>query len=400
MSRYYLKNVILQGVIKIGGVKMIKLIQENLDTSIAMLTLIVSVLVIFLGLSDDQKGKQEQLKFILVSYAVIISIILYTSEFPNFMISVLVLFFVIGGLSYSINDKFDLEKELSIPQLLLYSSFSWFFITSNYILIFNILLIYILVHILNIDHNLSLIIISISLILQYLSIVKDYFGINSYKETFSNLKNINLGVKNNKQAKDVLEENFVNENLDLVAFVLYVEDRYLFDRKQFHITFMDILNSKRDPVIFKDKIIYESKSKFEKYKRGYSTIEQQLIRQYSISDQAYRYKCRRKLFFDWIYTPLFSKAICRRKSRVYGKKKKIAKKELIWNLKMMFLYNYFINVLKNPKNKNELIKNMSKQSRVEENVYKKMFEIFNKSSKKEEMKRKIQDNLQKEYNFY
>ena len=29
-----------------------------------------------------------------------------------------------------------------------------------------------------------------------------------------------------------------------------------------------------------------------------------------------------------------------------------------------------------------------------------MFEIFNKSSKKEEMKRKIQDNLQKEYNFY
>ena len=126
MSRYYLKNVILQGVIKIGGVKMIKLIQENLDTSIAMLTLIVSVLVIFLGLSDDQKGKQEQLKFILVSYAVIISIILYTSKFPNFMISVLVLFFVIGGLSYSINDKFDLEKELSIPQLLLYSSFSWF----------------------------------------------------------------------------------------------------------------------------------------------------------------------------------------------------------------------------------------------------------------------------------
>ena len=62
--------------------------------------------------------------------------------------------------------------------------------------------------------------------------------------------------------------------------------------------------------------------------------------------------------------------------------------------------NSGINVLKNPKNKNELIKNMSKQSRVEENVYKKMFEIFNKSSKKEEMKRKIQDNLQKEYNFY
>lgn len=379
---------------------MIKLIQENLDTSIAMLTLIVSILVIFLGLSDNQKGKQEQLKFILTSYAVIISIILYTSKFPNFMISVLVLFFVIGGLSYSINDKFDLEKELSIPQLLLYSSFSWFFITNNYILIFNILLIYMLVHILNIAYNLSLMIISISLILQYLSIVKDYFGINSYNKTLNNLKNINLGVKNDKEAKDVLEENFLNENLDLVAFVLYVEDRYLFDRKQSHITVIDILNSKLDPVIFKDEIIYKSKGKFEKYKRGYSTIEQQLIRQYSISNQAYRYKFRRKLFFDWIYTPLFSKAICRRKSRVYGKKKKIAKKELIWNLKMIFLYNYFINVLKNPKNEEELIVNMSQQSRVEENVYKKMFEIFNNSPKKEEMKEKIQKNLQREYNFY
>lgn len=379
---------------------MIDLIQENMDTSIAIFTLIVSVLVIFLGLGDDKKDKQEQLKFILVSYAIIILIILYTSKLPKFTIGILLLFFVIGGLSYSINDQFDLEKELNIPQLLLYSSFSWFFITSNYFFIFSIILTHLLIYILNISYSLSLVIICFSLIAQYLSIVKDYFGINSYKETLSKLKNINLGVKNNKHAEDIFEEDFLNDKLELVAFVLYVEDRFLFDRKQCHISFTNILNSKRDPVIFKDKINYEQRTKFEKYKRGYSTIEQQLIRQYSISDQAYRYKYRRKIFFDWLYTPLFSKAICLRKSRVYGKKKNIAKKELIWNLKLIFLYNYFVNVLKNPKDTGELITNMSQQSRVEENVYRKMFEIFNDSSKKEEMTEKIQENLQKEYNFY
>ncbi|UUV98234.1 hypothetical protein [Vagococcus luciliae] len=281
-------------------------------------------------------------------------------------------------------------------QLLFYSSFSWFFITNNYFLPFGILLSYIF----KFNYYISLIIIASCLILQYLSIVKDYFGINSYGETFSQIKNINLGIKNNKQPKDVFEREFLNEKLELVAFVVYIEDRYLFDRKQCHLSFANILDSKRDPVIFKGKINYENKPWIDKYKRGYSTVEQQLIRQYSISDNAYRYKVRRKLFFDWIYTPLFSKAICYRKSKVYGKNKKIAKKELIWNLKIMYLYNYFINVLNNPKDKDELITIMSKQSRVSKNVYEEMFQIFNNSFKKEEMIEKIKINMYRTYNFY
>ncbi len=53
----------------------------------------------------------------------------------------------------------------------------------------------------------------------------------------------------------------------------------------------------------------------------------------------------------------------------------------------MFLYNYFINVLKNPKNKNELIKNMSKQSRVEENVYKKCLKYLTRVPKRRNEKK-------------
>lgn len=375
---------------------MVDLIQEHLDTSIAILTLIISALVIFLGLGDDKKKKQEQLKFVLISYSVIILIILFSIKIPLYIFNVILLFFFLGGLSYSINDNFNLEKELNIPQLLFYSSFSWFFITNNFFLFFSILIIYVL----KFNYYISLLIISISLILQYLSIVKDYFQINSYDETFKHLTKINLYAKNDKTANDVFNNDFFNNKLLLVTFVLYVEDRYLFDRKQHHISIKNLIDSKKDPVIFKDKIVYEQQNWLDKYKRGYSTIEQQLIRQFSIGDNAYRYKYRRKLFFDWIYTPLFSKALCHRKSRVYGKKRKTANKELIWHLKIMFLYNYFVIVLENPDDKNELITRMSNQSRVSVNVYKKMFEIFENSSKKDEMKEKIISNLNKEFNFY
>lgn len=375
---------------------MINLIRNNLDTFIAIVTLVISVSVIFLGLDDEKKGKKEQLKFILISYAVIISIILFFSTVPIYVFVILILFFFLGGLSYSLNETFDLEKELSIIQLLFYSSFSWFSITNNYFLLFGILLSFML----KFNYYISLLVIGGCLILQYLSIVKDYFGIKSYGETFSQIKNINLGVKNDKQPKDVFETEFLTEKLELVAFVVYVEDRYLFDRKQVHLSFTNILDSKRDPVIFNGKISYENDSCFNKYKRGYSTIEQQLIRQYSISDNAYRYKVRRKLFFDWIYTPLFSKAICYRKSKVYGKNKKLAKKELIWHLKMMFLYNYFVNVLGNPEDKDELLTVMSKQSRVSQSVYEKMFQIFKDSLKKDEMIEKIEINMNRVFNFY
>lgn len=382
------------------GVKVIKIIQEHLDTSIAILTLIVSVSVIFLGLGDNKKNKQEQLKFVLMSYSIIILIILFSSQIPVYIFGLLLLFFFLGGLSYSLNDSFDLEKELNIPQLLIYSSFSWFFITNNFFLFFSILVVYLLKCFTIFDYYFSLIIVSVSLIFQYLSIVKDYFNINEYTKTFKKLEKINLYTKNAKQAKDVFEDEFLTDKLQLVAFTLYVEDRYLFNRKKFHITIKNLLDSRKDPVIFKDKIKYEKTSFLDKYTRGYSTLEQQLIRQYSIGSNAYRYKYRRKIFFDWIYTPLFSKAICRRKSKVYGKEKKIAKKELIWNLKMMYLYNYFTIILKNPNDKDELILNMNKQSRVSINVYEKMFELFENSPKEHEMKEIIQKNVQKKYNFY
>ncbi|MBO0476537.1 hypothetical protein DOK76_05610 [Vagococcus sp. DIV0080] len=375
---------------------MIDVIQENLDTSIAIATLFISALVIFLGLGESEKNKQEQLKFILISYTVIILLVLFYTNVSTFIFGILLLFFFLGGLSFSTNGTFGLEKELNSIELLWYSSVSWFFITNNYFLYMSIMISYAF----RFEVYISLAIISISLILQYLAIVKDYFGINTYKVTFEELEKINLYARNNKRAEDVLNSEFLNEKLQLVAFVLYVEDRYLLDRKKFRISLKNLIDSKRDPVIFKGKIAYQEKSRIDKYKRGYSTIEQQLIRQYSIGNNAYRYKYRRKFFFDWVYTPMFSKALCNRKSRVYGKEKKIAKKELVWSLKLMLLYNYFMSVLKNPKDSEELILNMSRQSRVSVSVYEKMFEIFKDSEDEKNIKEKIKSNLLNKYNFY
>ncbi|HCQ8734672.1 TPA: hypothetical protein OMH13_002820, partial [Enterococcus faecalis] len=90
-----------------------------------------------------------------------------------------------------------------------------------------------------------------------------------------------------------------------------------------------------------------------------------------------------------------------RKSRVYGKKKKrIARKELMWNLKYIFLIQYFTIILKTPSNLKELIEEMSKQSRVSVEVYEKMYTIFKDSDEVNYYIEQIEENASRKFNFY
>ncbi|EJE4104199.1 hypothetical protein M3994_002388, partial [Enterococcus faecalis] len=92
---------------------------------------------------------------------------------------------------------------------------------------------------------------------------------------------------------------------------------------------------------------------------------------------------------------------CNRKSRVYGKKKKrIARKELMWNLKYIFLIQYFTIILKTPSNLKELIEEMSKQSRVSVEVYEKMYTIFKDSDEVNYYIEQIEKNASRKFNFY
>lgn len=379
---------------------MSKVFGGNFSDWVALLTLLVSIILTFLGLQDDSKNKQQRLKFILSNYAITTVLVVYVVRHNDFLFGLfllLILFFLVGGLFYSVNEKFELEKELKVMSFLGYSAWACFFLTSNYILYFSILLIYVAI-LMDMSLFILLIILGAAFIFQYISVVKDYFDINYFNQTLTSLKGFNLNQSVNEKNIDDL---FESSQLDLVAFFVYSEDKHFFDRKKSHITISNLIKSNFFSSLFARKTNREKLGKkFKNYYRGYSTIEQQIIRQHAMSENSYRYKWRRKIFFEWMYTSYFIKAMCNRKSKVYGINKKDAKKKLIGNLKIMFVHHYFINILENPKNKSELIKNMSRQSRVKEEDYEYLFDIFIKGSKKENMIEKMRKSANNAYNFY
>lgn len=238
------------------------------------------------------------------------------------------------------------------------------------------------------------------LFIQYLLVIKDYFGLERFDKVLKELcknKEVALNMETPQNCLISLEDD-VNE---MLSFILYCEDKNFFERKSNTINLVDLKMRFNKQSIFKDKIVIDAESRKKQYIRGYSTIEQQVVRQFSMTPYSYRYTIRRKIFNDWLYTPLFCKSICNRKARTYGKKKKkAARKELMWNLKYMLLIQYFTVVLKKPKNSKDLIKEMAKQSRVSVQVYEKMYSIFKDSDESNYYIQQINDNASRNFNFY
>lgn len=116
--------------------------------------------------------------------------------------------------------------------------------------------------------------------------------------------------------------------------------------------------------------------------RGYSTIEQQIIRNVAMEDNTYRYTARRKNYIEKIYLYYFVKAVCKRKARSLTSNKIIRRKYrniLKNNLKYRFLLYYYSEILNNPESSGELRGEMAKQSRVSSNLYERIYCRFDNS---------------------
>ncbi|MDT2640757.1 hypothetical protein P7D31_11575 [Enterococcus dongliensis] len=382
-------------------------VKENPEEFIAVFTVLSTLLLNLLGFGDEEIQKKK-LKIILLSYGIVLMLILSTGKKVTFFLLLLnISLFLFGGLLHGTNENQNLEKELGLFHFFIYNSSAWFLLAQNYILLGGTIISFILTpifHFFNVDllfTTITLGIISIILLfIQYLLVIKDYFGLESFNEVLKGLcKNkevaLNMGIP--KEGVSSLG----NDTKELLSFVLYCEDKNFFERKSNTINLVDLKMRCTKRLIFKDKIVIDAESRKKQYIRGYSTIEQQLVRQFSMTPYSYKYTIRRKIFNDWLYTPLFCKSICNRKARTYGKKKKkAAQKELMWNLKYMLLIQYFIIVLKKPKNSNDLIKEMSKQSRVSVPVYEKMYSIFKGSDESNYYIQQINDNASRDFNFY
>ncbi|WP_461202610.1 hypothetical protein [Enterococcus sp. N342-3-1-2] len=381
-------------------------IKENPEEFIAVFTVISALLLNLLGFGDEEL-KEKKLKVILLSYGIIFMLVLTAGERVTLFLFIFnISLFLFGGLMYGTNGNQDLEKELNLFRFIIYNSSAWLLLAQNYIILALTIIQYFLILLFQI-FNFSLFFITLilsvvsifSLFIQYLLVIKDYFNLNHFSKVLSQLSQpktiaLNMGAPNKRF------NNLKENQMKLLAFVIYCEDKNFFERKSNTINFIDVKMKFKNPSIFKE-IVIDEESRRRTYFRGYSTIEQQLVRQFSMAAYSYRYTFRRKLFNDWLYTPLFCRSICDRKARTYGKKKKKkARKELMWNLKYMMLIQYYVIVLRSPKNPKDLIKEMSKHSRVSIPVYDEMYSIFKDSNKVNYYMEQIKDNAAREFNFY
>ncbi|PEJ68719.1 hypothetical protein CN888_27240 [Bacillus wiedmannii] len=392
---------------------------EELKTSITsldldiLITFITAIGIIFFGITDDIRNKTFRLKNILILYISLFIILIFSSSSIG-ILPLIILGCLAGGIIFLHDQNNDLEKELGIFNLLTYYSLTWILLNKTYIWIMCCLLLMILninqPIILSLYQNkffsidkelIQVFIIAIFMLYHYSKVAISFFDFYNFNTGLDNLKiSLNKDIiqkeKEPQSRKDLYKE--VDSKMDLLCFLLFMEDKNMFNRNTPYITiYTDFILSKlsKERETFFPNIEFNDKRKRlkkpKKFVRGYSTIEQQFLRQHILKPNSYRYKIRRTLLIK-LYTKYFFKSICKRKSMTYSRNKiknrKYAKM-LRKNLKYHFLVIYFLTVLENPKNEEELFKIMSQNSRVSATLYEKIYIEFVSSSLLTKYKSKI-----------
>ncbi|MBT2605635.1 hypothetical protein J7E55_21885 [Bacillus sp. ISL-53] len=365
-----------------------------------IITFLVTLLMIFFGLSSDTRAKNFKLRYISILYLLLFLSLIFFKDHIIIALVLLLISSFAGGISFlssNINsdNHFIIEKELPIFSLFLYSILSWLSLIKMHIWILAIISTYL------VDFWLSnattfflteykewilIILILVFFVLHYIKIIVDYFDFFDFNDLYNELKETNPSSQINE------------ENIDLISFLCFMEDKNLLYRKKSHISWFDIKNRKK-PTFLYDITLNDTKenwykSLIHKYARGYATLEQQLSRNIVLKPNSYRYFVRRKIFIELIYTYFFIKALSYKTSSIaYNRRKKQKRKEVrrnyIWKYKLIVLNTYFIKIIKNPSSKVDLCKAMANNSRIDHSLYISIFNKFEGSPEHREMIAKI-----------
>ncbi|MCT0079986.1 hypothetical protein [Lactococcus lactis] len=385
---------------------------EEIITIIATLS---GLGLVLLGLNKEIKEKKAKLLFVLSSNAILIGLNYFRGNIFEICL-IMLLIFVCGGLGYLGQNGIDLEKELGFLYLFFFSSITVFLLTHQIFSLMYIIVLYIF-SIYNpnwIDKNslqiLELAIGILIMFLQYLCVIKDYFNINYFKDTIEKWK---PSIDNNISSLDneLQEEGYIER----LGFVVFVEDKNFFERKQSHVTIRELMKKLLLKVvnIFRNNRIVSSSTqqrpvmhffkKIKYYFRGYSTIEQQFIRRYALQDYSYRYKFRRKVLVEWIYTPLIMLSIRKRKSRIFSRsllKRRRIKNTLTFSLKLSILCAYYKLILEDPKDFESLCSKLTTQSALSEQDIQFKYIQYKNSEKKSKIINSINEIVEDErYKF-
>lgn len=303
----------------------------------------------------------------------------------NILLILILIYPIAGSLSLIISDnELDMEKELKFHQFFIYHLFKWIVYIRFDIFVYYILALYFLFYF-EPDINKSLLMISPILIT--LTFVSLHIIINS-KEQFS-VKSFAASFNTLKQATN--DNNTLSDNeLEVMSYLVTLEDQYFFCRSKLFFSFPDIYFTLRRKILnlinrirgrrvsmpntnyFKGNT-FKKAWKFLKQKvRGYSTIEQQVIRTIGSGRNSFRYKYRRKVFIEYIYNHYLFCAIVNQRVLHY-RNEKVSRKELIKQLKENYRYNLLVyhykNIFNTPQNIDDLTNTLSKHSRVSVDVY-------------------------------
>jgi len=390
-----------------------------------VLAFIFFISSIIFAINEDDMGKEYQKKYIVVIYLLFFMYFILFGTDPDKVSNSIRLFLLISlllnvicGINYGYKAD-DFTKFIGRKNLMILKSLEWFFITKSYFLYVFIFILGIISYILinkgsNVNTNyyfVYYIIFSIFFVNHLLTNMIDTFGIYSFKKLSNDFF----------EAKNYLKKYEANDQIinlsNILGFLIYTEDRDYFFRKGavFNIYYIikrkvrdfKNLNEKSEKSLFSGspnwltyyynlfkhaiKLIGKVLRNIRVYVRGFSTIEQQIVRVLIMYPDTFdKYMYRRKIFVEWIVTPMFFKAF-RERRKVIRRVNKIDYNEY----KVEFILFYYKEILGMPKTIDELIGKLSINSRLSRYDLEILFQKYNSSELKLEYIETIEEYLKK-----
>lgn len=379
--------------------------------------IIIFSITILLGIDSDSENENlYKKKYIIMIYTIIALITLigrFAYNINELIFMIIIILFITSVSALNIGYRFEImEKELKHINLFIYSFWNWFFKAKTYISILLLLVLYnfnkygIRIKFTNLNYSkelLNLITIVIFFFIHIIIDVKDTFGFKGFETMLDQLEETRKIISKTEliPLSDFLKldsKPYDYEILDLLGFLIYVEDRDFLDRKKTSYSIRQVLNRKikhekkikssfhlfnKNNILNKNninKIGNTIKKVFDNLFRGYSTIEQQVIRTSIMQEYTYHYTFRRKIFIERIYIKAFMRTYKKRKIKNRGLRtelsnyfrgregrdleieKKKKRKYINNEIKLEFLIFYYIKICKKPKNMQELFEAIEEES--------------------------------------
>lgn len=334
--------------------KVVEIFTENSgELSVAIL---IATFYVLLGINEDTLSLNYIKKFNILCYFLYV-LLKMIFGFSTLAIILIYMFIVIlASLNMSENSSY-LEKNLTRRDLITFSFFKWLFKTKFYIFIFVSLINEIIIG-LNINDIIVVAVSSTGLLVHQISFIKDYFGYLDFDYLDKKLNEVTFFKDMN-----ILD---LEMNKTLISFILHMEDKDFFERKDLNIDLWKIFSRKKINLISKikkkrHKITFKINFKrlYYKYWRGYSTIEMQVIRNTVMWEDSYQYKIRRKIMVEHIYSKYYYKAVTRKLKRhhivEFNSDSGETLRRIHTTVKMLFLQYYFVETLSHPEDLDEFI---------------------------------------------